>query len=224
MPRHASYVPHGVIPAVLLPFDDDLSIDEASFRKHLRDVAATEGLSARHHQRAFDRGRLLHLRRAAARARHRAGRDRRQAAAGQRHLGRRQPRGRAASRSMAAAGGASALLVFPPAPFTHGPERRDGARAFQAHRRRHRPAADRVPVSARDRPGLSERHAAADVRGGADASAPSRTGSATCRSTNGTCARCRTCRGRSTCCRRTARGCCRRWCSAATACCRAAAA
>src|SRR5215471_12476774 len=46
MPRHATYVPHGVIPAVLLPFHDDLSIDEASFRKHLRDVAATDGLSA----------------------------------------------------------------------------------------------------------------------------------------------------------------------------------
>ena len=46
MPRHASYVPHGVIPAVLLPFDNDLAIDETSFRKHLRDVAAIEGLSA----------------------------------------------------------------------------------------------------------------------------------------------------------------------------------
>ena len=46
MPRHPAYVPHGVIPAVLLPFFDDLSIDEASFRKHLRDVAAVEGLSA----------------------------------------------------------------------------------------------------------------------------------------------------------------------------------
>ena len=46
MPRHANYVPHGVIPAVLLPFENDLSIDEASFRKHLRDVAAVEGLSA----------------------------------------------------------------------------------------------------------------------------------------------------------------------------------
>jgi 4-hydroxy-tetrahydrodipicolinate synthase len=33
-----NYVPHGVIPAVLLPFDNDLTIDEASFRKHLRDV------------------------------------------------------------------------------------------------------------------------------------------------------------------------------------------
>jgi 4-hydroxy-tetrahydrodipicolinate synthase len=46
MPRHAHYVPHGVIPAVLLPFNDDLSIDERSFRSHLRDVAATKGLSA----------------------------------------------------------------------------------------------------------------------------------------------------------------------------------
>jgi len=46
MPRHAHYVPHGVIPAVLLPFNDDLSIDEKSFRSHLRDVAATPGISA----------------------------------------------------------------------------------------------------------------------------------------------------------------------------------
>jgi 4-hydroxy-tetrahydrodipicolinate synthase len=40
------YVPSGVIPAVLLPFHDDLSIDEASYRAHLRDVAAVEGVSA----------------------------------------------------------------------------------------------------------------------------------------------------------------------------------
>ena len=46
MPRHKSYVPHGVIPAVLLPFHDDLSIDEAAYRAHLRDVAAVEGISA----------------------------------------------------------------------------------------------------------------------------------------------------------------------------------
>ena len=46
MPRHKSYVPHGVIPAVILPFHDDLSIDEPSFRKHLRDVTSVEGLSA----------------------------------------------------------------------------------------------------------------------------------------------------------------------------------
>src|SRR5687767_9761479 len=40
------FVPAGVIPAVLLPFHEDLSIDEASYRAHLRDVAAVEGLSA----------------------------------------------------------------------------------------------------------------------------------------------------------------------------------
>jgi 4-hydroxy-tetrahydrodipicolinate synthase len=44
--KTSEYVPSGVIPAVLLPFHDDLSIDEASFRAHLRDVAAVEGLSA----------------------------------------------------------------------------------------------------------------------------------------------------------------------------------
>src|ERR1700743_3065105 len=46
MPRHPDFIPHGVIPAVLLPFHDDLSIDEASFRSHLRDVGATQGISA----------------------------------------------------------------------------------------------------------------------------------------------------------------------------------
>jgi 4-hydroxy-tetrahydrodipicolinate synthase len=40
------YVPSGVIPAVLLPFHDDLSIDEGSYRAHLRDVGAVQGLSA----------------------------------------------------------------------------------------------------------------------------------------------------------------------------------
>ena len=46
MARHPEYVPHGVIPAVLLPFHEDLSIDEASYRAHLRDVGAVEGISA----------------------------------------------------------------------------------------------------------------------------------------------------------------------------------
>ena len=36
----------GVIPATLLAFDDDMMIDEAASRRHLRDVAATDGLSA----------------------------------------------------------------------------------------------------------------------------------------------------------------------------------
>ncbi len=46
MARDTKWIPQGVIPAVLLPFHEDLSIDEPSFRAHLRDVAAAEGLSA----------------------------------------------------------------------------------------------------------------------------------------------------------------------------------
>ena len=46
MPRHASYLPHGVIPAVLLRFNEDSSIHEKSFRAHLRDVAVAKGISA----------------------------------------------------------------------------------------------------------------------------------------------------------------------------------
>ena len=46
MPRHRSFIPNGVIPAVLLPFHDDLSIDESAYRAHLRDVCANEGISA----------------------------------------------------------------------------------------------------------------------------------------------------------------------------------
>ena len=46
MPRFADFQPAGVIPACLLPFHDDLSIDERGYRKHLRDVAGVAGLSA----------------------------------------------------------------------------------------------------------------------------------------------------------------------------------
>ena len=46
MPRHRDYVPQGVIPAVLLPFHEDLSIDETAYRTHLRDVASVEGVAA----------------------------------------------------------------------------------------------------------------------------------------------------------------------------------
>ena len=42
----SSYQPEGVIPAVLLPFHDDFSIDEASYRSHIRDVAAVPGVTA----------------------------------------------------------------------------------------------------------------------------------------------------------------------------------
>ena len=46
MPRHRNYLPQGVIPAALLPFHEDLSIDAASYRSHLRDMASVEGISA----------------------------------------------------------------------------------------------------------------------------------------------------------------------------------
>src|SRR5690242_6215266 len=117
MPRHATYVPHGVIPAVLLPFDNDLAIDEASFRRHLRDVSAVEGLSAitlnAHSTEVasctFDeQRRVLEI--------------------AQDEIGSKLPivNGIWADGSleaariarMAADGGTSALLVFPPAPFT----------------------------------------------------------------------------------------------------------
>ncbi len=119
MPRHANYVPHGVIPAVLLPFENDLSIDEASYRKHLRDVAGVEGLSAvtinAHSTEVAsctfeEQRRVLDIT--------------------QDEIGARLPivNGIWADGSveaarlakMAAQGGASALLVFPPAPFMLG--------------------------------------------------------------------------------------------------------
>ena len=46
MARFADYTPGGVIPATLLAFHDDLSIDDAGTRRHLRFVAATRGISA----------------------------------------------------------------------------------------------------------------------------------------------------------------------------------
>lgn len=46
MSRVKNYVPEGVIPATLLAFDDDFSIDEASTRAHLRHVANVDGLNA----------------------------------------------------------------------------------------------------------------------------------------------------------------------------------
>jgi 4-hydroxy-tetrahydrodipicolinate synthase len=117
MPRHAHYVPQGVIPAILLPFFDDLSIDEKSYRKHLRDVAATPNLTAitinAHSTEvascSFDeQRRVLDI--------------------AQDEIGGRLPvvNGIWADGSLEAAriarmaeeGGASALLVFPPAPFT----------------------------------------------------------------------------------------------------------
>jgi 4-hydroxy-tetrahydrodipicolinate synthase len=46
MRKFPNYQPGGVIPATLMAFHDDFSIDEPNACKHLRDVAATDGISA----------------------------------------------------------------------------------------------------------------------------------------------------------------------------------
>lgn len=40
------FVPRDVIPAVMLPFDSELRIDEKAYRSHLRDLMAVNGVSA----------------------------------------------------------------------------------------------------------------------------------------------------------------------------------
>ena len=190
MPRHASYLPHGVIPAVLLPFNDDFSIDEKSFRAHLRDVAAVKGISAitiNAHSTEVASCTFDEQRRVLEIAQDEIGDAR---AAGQRRLGGRQPGG-GAHRPHGAARRRFGAAGFPAGAVHARPIAGDGARAFQAHRRRDRSADHRVPVSAGDRPGLSARHAAAHLPTRCRPCAPSRTGAATCRSTRCTCACCR---------------------------------
>ncbi|MAF46984.1 MAG: dihydrodipicolinate synthase family protein [Rhodospirillales bacterium] len=46
MARFNDFQPAGVIPATLLVFNEDLSIDEAATASHLKDVAAVDGISA----------------------------------------------------------------------------------------------------------------------------------------------------------------------------------
>src|SRR5436190_3317023 len=46
MTRFKDWLPQGVIPAVLLPFRADFSIDEAAYRRHLRDLLAVDGITA----------------------------------------------------------------------------------------------------------------------------------------------------------------------------------
>src|SRR5258706_6395412 len=119
MARDTKWIPQGVIPAVLLPFHEDLSIDQPSFRAHLSDVAAVQGLSAitinAHSTEvascAFDEQKGV-------------------LAIAKDEIGDRLPivHGVYAEGSLEAAriaktaadGGASALLVFPPGPFTMG--------------------------------------------------------------------------------------------------------
>lgn len=46
MPRFKDFRPSGVIPATLLALNEDMSIDERQTRKHLRDCALVDGVSA----------------------------------------------------------------------------------------------------------------------------------------------------------------------------------
>jgi len=137
MPRHANYLPHGVIPAVLLPFHDDLSIDEAAFRSHLRDVASTQELSAltiNAHSTEVASCTFDEQRRVLEIAQDEVG-DRLPLVHGIWADGSLEA---ARIAKMAAAGGASALLVFPPAPFTMG----QNAEMALAHFRRIADACD----------------------------------------------------------------------------------
>jgi 4-hydroxy-tetrahydrodipicolinate synthase len=113
------WVPQGVIPAVLLPFHEDLSIDEASFRAHLSDVAAVEGLSAitiNAHSTEVASCTFDEQKRVLAIAKDQIG-GRLPIVHGVYAEGSLEA---ARIAKMAAEGGASALLVFPPGPFTMG--------------------------------------------------------------------------------------------------------
>jgi 4-hydroxy-tetrahydrodipicolinate synthase len=119
MPRHSRFVPQGVIPAVLLPFDEELAIDEANFRSHLRAVAAVEGLTAitvNAHSTEVASCSFDEQRRVLDMAGDTIG-DRLPLVAGIWADGSLEA---ARVARMAAERGASALLVFPPAPFTLG--------------------------------------------------------------------------------------------------------
>jgi 4-hydroxy-tetrahydrodipicolinate synthase len=104
---------------VILPFDNDLTIDEVNFRRHLRDVAVTQGLSAitvNAHSTEVGSCTFEEQRRVLAIAQDEVG-DRLPLINGIWADGSMEA---ARIAKMAADGGASALLVFPPAPFTLG--------------------------------------------------------------------------------------------------------
>src|SRR5690242_14449334 len=119
MAKFRNYVPTGVIPACILPFHDNLSLDLKSFAKHLVDVAAVGGLSAfTANAHSTEVGPCT------------AEEQRAVMDAAAEAIGDSLPlvHGIYADGSLeaarlarqAGAGGASALLVFPPGPFTLG--------------------------------------------------------------------------------------------------------
>jgi 4-hydroxy-tetrahydrodipicolinate synthase len=142
MTRHPTFVPEGVIPAVLLPFTDDLAIDERSFRAHLRHVASTDGLAAitvNAHSTEVASSTFEEQRRVMEIAGEEVG-DRLPIVHGVWADGSLEA---ARIARAATAGGASALLVFPPAPFTLG----QNAEMAIAHFRRIAEASD-LPIVA----------------------------------------------------------------------------
>jgi 4-hydroxy-tetrahydrodipicolinate synthase len=142
MSRHPTFVPEGVIPALLLPFTDDLAIDEKCFRAHLRQVASTDGLSAvtvNAHSTEVASCTFEEQRRVMEIAGEEVG-DKLPIVHGVWADGSLEA-ARVARAAMA--GGASALLVFPPAPFTLG----QNADMAIAHFRRIAEASD-LPIIA----------------------------------------------------------------------------
>ena len=119
MPRFPNDQPAGVIPAVLLPFNEDLSIDRASLKAHMLDVAGVDGLSAltvNAHSTEVASCTADEQRQVMEIAADTVG-DRLPIIHGVWADGSIEA---AAIARRAAAGGASALLVFPPTPFTLG--------------------------------------------------------------------------------------------------------
>jgi len=116
---HPNYIPHGVIPAVILPFHEDFSIDEISFRSHLRDVVSVSSVSAitinAHSTEVAsctfeEQQRILAI-------------TRDEVSTKMPIINGIYAEGSLEAERLAAAaaqGGASALLVFPPGPFTMG--------------------------------------------------------------------------------------------------------
>src|SRR6266571_4621548 len=130
MSRDMKWVPKGVIPAVLLPFHEDLSIDEPSFRAHLSEVAATEGLSAitiNAHSTEVASCSFEEQKRVLAITKDEIG-DRLPIVHGVYAEGSLEA---ARIAKTAAEGGAAALLVFPPGPFTMGQRPDMAVIAFQ---------------------------------------------------------------------------------------------
>ena len=119
MARFKNYVPAGVIPACILPFHDDLSLDLKSFAKHLNDTAAVDGLSAiTVNAHSTEVGSCtVDEQRAIMDAAADAVGDRLPLVHGIYAEGSLEA---ARLAKQADAGGASALLVFPPGPFTLG--------------------------------------------------------------------------------------------------------